>query len=147
MGMNEDQFEDALGALRERFAGYKLQMGVCIGKLIIERGLNTLVLEQETWSIDHLCNLERFSMLPQVSGNNDELRFLGVHIQDYMQHHYVIRGMAADVRDGKVVNRKIVTKVIPVLYGFQKGLEDALRMAFSQDYYKMLGESCSSKAN
>lgn len=118
------------------------QMGAAIvNDLIAAEGIDCVILKAEQRSLMHLGAFERFSMLPHISANNDELLFLGTYSKEYLPNYYLIRGMAADVRDKKPVDRALVAMTFALLYGLQRGLEDAVMQVYRQELYIMAGDS------
>ncbi|MBU0980177.1 MAG: hypothetical protein KJ709_05195 [Nanoarchaeota archaeon] len=103
--------------------------------------MNPFILRQEAASVEHLQKVERYSSLPEVSGDIEELHLLGVYFDDYMPQHYLMRGMAADLKDGKPVSQRAAVKAFTDMYGLQMGLEEVLSTRFRHEFLEMIEEA------
>ena len=138
--LQSSQFEKAQSRFLDYFNSTILVYVVPLEELVKQGDLKGLLLRSEARYGDYLNILEKFSQHPKVNSNEDELGFLGIVMQDYQKNYYALRGMVAEVKDGKQVNLKLLQSTLAALYTIGQCFSIVVPEVFGH-YFEILKEN------
>ncbi|MDD9952750.1 MAG: hypothetical protein OXR66_00270 [Candidatus Woesearchaeota archaeon] len=137
-----DTFTRALEISREVQEPLRGLMPFGINDFVAEIGGLAATLEHlEREYGEFASDLETYASLPEVVTDEGALRYLGVAMRDFNSGHTLLRGMAAQARDGRPVDMEIFRSAFLRAQPFYEAASSIFQQAFGHDFYGMIDQS------
>ena len=105
------KLSDTLGESIQLREGRRDMIKIALPRFVsVNGGLNKVILETEKNYIEFRDALEEFSMKPEVTNNLSELQYIGIMWTDFIPGFMTIRGLVADIREGRNPDYKVFRK-------------------------------------
>ncbi len=126
------KFKEALEIFNQQFSEIK-QMTNWLGeKAISENGLMESILSLEETSIKFKKRIKELAKRKEVIINQAELAFIAIVQREFLQKHYLVRGMAIEIKSKNMVDVEIFKQTMADIVTYTQVFPEIISRVFQQ---------------